>query len=131
MWIYNPPRKPKTGMSNALKEEVQTKANKLVKSILIPKYVIPPPKDMKYNYLIDIYSKWRGSHFYFCSKYCCPGPNAISPFFEAKYARLEYIGNNRFNLSYMRHNGQWLKIYTSLSLDECLSAIRDEPHFLP
>jgi len=131
MWIYSPPKQPKAGVPNSLKEEVQTKANKLIQSVLIPTHVLPPPKDMKFNYLIDIYSKWRGSYFYFCSKYCCPGPNAISPFFEAKYARLEYIGNNRFNLSYMRHTGKWWEIRTGLSLDECLSAIRDEPHFLP
>ena len=60
-----------------------------------------------------------------------PGPNAISPFFEARFARLEYLADDNYNLSYMRHTGQWWEIYRDLSLEECLSAVRDEPHFLP
>ena len=91
----------------------------------------PPPQAVVVDYIIDIYSKWYRIYFYFCAKYACPGPNAILPFFETKFARLEYIGNERFNLSYMRHTGQWWEIYTELSLDESLDAIRDEPHFLP
>jgi hypothetical protein len=47
------------------------------------------------------------------------------------FARMEYAGNDRFNLSYMRHTGAWFEIYTSLSVDECLVAVRDDPHFLP
>jgi hypothetical protein len=42
-----------------------------------------------------------------------------------------YEGDGKFNLAYMRHNGQWNVIHYGLSLDECLAAIRDEPHFLP
>jgi len=60
-----------------------------------------------------------------------PGPHAIAPFFEVGFARMEYIGDHQFNLSYMRHTEQWWEIYTELSLDECLAAIREEPHFIP
>ncbi|MGO9738244.1 MAG: hypothetical protein ACLPVO_12550 [Desulfomonilaceae bacterium] len=44
---------------------------------------------------------------------------------------MAYIGNERFNLAYMRHTGNWNEIYYYLSVEECLTAIRDEPHFLP
>ncbi len=37
---------------------------------------------------------------------------------------MEYAGNHRFHLSFMRHTGQWVELYTGLSLDECLAAIR-------
>jgi hypothetical protein len=40
---------------------------------------------------------------YFCSRFCSPGPRALSPFFESKFARLQYAGNERFNLAYFRH----------------------------
>ena len=55
--------------------------------------------------------------------------DVIQPDFESKFARLEYIGGNRFNLSYERHNGQWLELYADLTLDECLDAVRDDPWF--
>ena len=128
MWIYSPRKKP---VPDLLKAEVQSRANELVENVLKPEHIKPPPKDIEWNYIVDIYTKWHGSYFYFCAKYCSPGPNAISPSFETKFARMGYFGNNHFNLSYMRHTGQWWEIYTDLSSDECLTTIRNEPHFLP
>lgn len=131
MWIYKPPRRSKPKVPDTIKWNVEEKGRELVETILKPKHVKPPSGDERFNYIVDIYSKWYRNYFYFCTKYCCPGPNAISPYFEAKFARMEYVGNDRFNLSYMRHTGQWWEIYTGLSADECLAAISDEPHFLP
>ena len=44
---------------------------------------------------------------------------------------MEYIGNDKFNLAYMRHTGEWWEIYQELPLLECLSLITEEPHFIP
>ena len=60
---------------------------------------------------------------------CCHFPNAISPTFDTGFAPMEYIGKNQFNLSYMRHTGQWHEIYSGLSLDECLVKVKDEVRF--
>ncbi len=131
IWVFNPPKQPKPKLPNPLKANVTAEANDLIDTALKPAHVKPPTGDERFNYIVDIYSKWYRNYFYFCSKYACPDPNAISPYFEARFARLEYVGNERFNLAYMRHTGKWWEIYTELSLDECLHAIRDEPHFLP
>ena len=48
---------------------------------------------------------WRGPFLYFCSRYCSPAPHALLPFFESKVARLQYAGDERFNLAYFRHTG--------------------------
>jgi len=130
-WIYKPPKHPKPKVPDTIKLEVEAKARELIESILKPEHVKAPPKDKNSNYIVDVYSKWYRNYFYFCSKYACPGPNAISPYFEAKFARLEYVGNGRFNLSYMRHTEKWWEIYFELSIDECIAVIRDEPLFLP
>ncbi len=130
-WVYSPPRQPKPQVPDAIKAEVAAKADALIETALKPDHIQPPPEDPHFNYVVDIYTKWYRNYFYFCSKYHCPGPNAISPFFEARFARLEYVDNDRYNLSYMRHTEQWWEIYTELSLDECLATIKDEPHFLP
>lgn len=130
-WICKPPRQPKPIVPDAIKQEVETKAMELVETILKPRHIKHPPEDESFNYIVDMYTKWYRSYFYFCSKYHCPGPCCIVEFFEDRFARLEYVGNARFNLSYMRHTGQWWEIYTELLLGECLAAIRNEPHFLP
>lgn len=131
MWIRRPSRRSKPKVPDTIKQEAEAKARKLIETILKPKHVKSPSGNKHFNYIVDIYSKWHGNYFYFCTKYACTGPNAISPYFEAKFARLEYVGNERFNLSYMRHTEKWWEIYTDLSLDESLTFIRDEPLFLP
>jgi hypothetical protein len=131
MWIFSPPKQAKPDVIGAVKANVTAKARELIDTVLKPKHVKPPAEDAHFNYIVDIYSKWYRNYFYFCAKYACPGPNAISPYFEVKFARLEYVGNDQFNLAYMRHTEEWWELYTELSLVECLKAIRDEPHFLP
>jgi hypothetical protein len=131
IWVKSSQRHPRPRVPEAVKAQLEVKAGELIDSILKPLHVKPPREDEQFNYIVDIYSKSYRNYFYFFSKYACPGPNAISPFFEAEFARLEYVDNERFNLAYMRHTGKWCEIYTELSLNECLEAIRDEPHFLP
>ena len=115
----------------AIKQEVNQKAGELIENVLKPKHVQPPPKGRQLNYLVDITTKWLGSKCYFISVYRSPGPHAVSPTFETKFARMEYVGDGQFALSFMRHTGQWVRLYDGLSVDECLAAIRDEPWFVP
>jgi hypothetical protein len=128
-WVYSPPKPATPNVSEDLKTEVTTKANELIETILKPHYIQPPPENPQFNYIIDLYGKWYHSSFYFCAKYCVPGPNAIVPDFEAKFARMQYAGGNRFHLSFMRYTGQWVQLSSDLTIDECLVAIRDEPYF--
>ena len=130
-WVYSP-QKPSAGQIPAsLKAEVQRKAAQLIEETLKPRHLKPPPTDTTFNYIVDIYTKWHRHYVYFCAKYCVPGPNAIAPNFEAKFARLEYVGNNNFNLSFKRYTEEWIEVYPALSLDQCLSAIRDDALFHP
>ncbi|GCF11887.1 DUF3024 domain-containing protein [Dictyobacter arantiisoli] len=114
-----------------VKTEVTTKANELIEKVLKPQHIQPPPDNPQFNYIIDIYGKWYQRYFYLCATYRVPYPNATVPSFEAKMARMEYAGENHFHLSFMRHTGQWVELYTDVSLDEGLASIRDEPFFFP
>ncbi len=127
-WVNSP---PKPTVSDDLKAQVQAKAETLVQEFLKPEFIKPPPKNWRWNYIIDIHSKWHRSFFYFISTYRSRGPTAIKPTFESPFARLEYVGNRRFNLSYMRHTGKWWQVYQNLTLDQCLKTIREDPTFQP
>ncbi len=129
-WVYSPKKEPKPSIPEGLKATLQEKAEAIIEAVLKPTHLKPPPEH-DWNYIVDIYTKWYRSSFYFCAKYCCPGPNAISPDFESKFARLEYAGDSRFTLSFMRHTGQWVEIYGDLSIDECLTSIQEDPCFYP
>lgn len=112
-------------MTMAAKDEA------LIEKVMKPKYIQPPPEDQRFNYIIDIGAKWYRNYFYFFSTYACPGPNALSPSFESKFARMEYLGNATFALYFMRHTGEWVGIYDALSGEECMKAIQDDSWFVP
>jgi hypothetical protein len=130
-WVRAAKKPSKPQVSDGVKAELTTKAQGLIEEYLKPQHIKPPPKTDDFNYLIDLFTKWRGRYFYFCTKYASPGPYALSPTFDEQFARMEYAGKGLFNLSYKRHTGKWMEIYSGLTLDECLTSIRDEPHFLP
>ena len=130
-WMSGPAKQRTTALPGTLKDEVDTKVGELIEGVLKPRHVKPPPEGSQFNYITDITAKWIGSTCYFISTYACPGPNAIAPTFEEKFARLELVGNAKFNLSFMRHTGKWVELYASISLDDCIKAIQDDPWFMP
>ena len=131
VWTKPAEKKSTSSLTDALKAEVESKAADLIENVLKPKSVQPPPENAKFNYITDIGTKWHRNYFYFVSTYACPGPNAISPKFEVKFARMEYVGDGKFALSFMRHTGAWVGLYNALSVDECMKAIQDDGAFVP
>ncbi|MCP5003230.1 MAG: hypothetical protein GY941_04655 [Planctomycetes bacterium] len=129
-WVYSP-KKNKIKVSVYTQQDVQSKVDQYIESVLKPKYIKKLPKNYKSNYLINLYSKWHGHYFYLCGEYANPGPNAIAPTFDLKFARFEYTENNTYNVSYMRHTEKWLQLFIDLDLEEALSKIVDNPYFLP
>ena len=124
--------KPKTLLPDSLKAEVEAKAADLIENILKPKHVMPRPKDAHFNYIIDVGAKWYRNSFYFFSTYACPSPNALTPTFESKFARMEPLGGGKFALYFMRYTGkEWVGIGDGLSVDECMKAIQDDAWFVP
>src|SRR5262249_17481944 len=130
-WMVRPSKPKKPSLPESLKALVAVRAKQLVETVLKPKFIEPPPKKPRLNYIIDVDVKWHGSCLYFVSTYACPGLTAISPTFDAKFARVEFVGKNKFNLSFMRHTGKWVVLYEGLSLDECLHAIQSDFWFQP
>jgi len=113
-----------------VRSEVTQRAQALVEEWK-PSFIEKPPKGYRFNYIVDLYTKWRGKYFYFCTTYACPGPRALSPSFIAYFTRLEYVGNNRFNLAYMRHTDKWWETLRGLTLEDCLETIRGNSLYHP
>lgn len=110
-WRATPPKKSKPSAPESTQLILKEKADWLINDVMKPEYMKPAPTNDDFNYIADIYSKWYRNYFYFCATYNCPSANAISLSFETKFARMEYVAANRFNLAYMRHTGQWLEVY--------------------
>jgi hypothetical protein len=101
-WVASP---QKPTIPPSVKAAVTGRAQDLVDTVLTPRYVREPPSNPHLNYIVGLSTRWYRSCLYFCATYCCPGPNALSPSFEQRFARMEFAGENRFHLAYMRHIG--------------------------
>ena len=130
-WVYSPRKQAKPKVPDKQKQAVKAKADELVQAVLIPQHVKPPPEDNDFNYLANIYTKWYRHYFYFCSTYNVRGPHATAPSFEDKFARLEYVSEDNFNLAFMRYTGQWVEIAYDISLEEALAMISGDALFQP
>jgi hypothetical protein len=130
-WDIRPSKKSASSIPAVLKKEVEFKARDLINDVLKPKYVRPPEKDAKFNYISDIAGKWYRQFYYFISTYKCPHPDALEPTFEQKFARMEYIGDDKFALYFMRYTGEWVGIHDAMSVDESMESIQDDEWFVP
>jgi len=106
IWVYAPGLAPGMKVPAQVKGEVTRQGQGLVEEWK-PLSIEKPPKGYPFNYIVNLYTKWRGKYFYFCATYACPDPRALPPSFEGYFTRLEYVGNHRFNLAYMRHTGKF------------------------
>ena len=53
-----PPGKKSVSVTASIKAKVETEAKALIEHVLRPKYVLPPKGDEKFNYIIDLGTKW-------------------------------------------------------------------------
>lgn len=100
-WNIRPAKKP-VSVTASHRTEVEKKAQDLIENFLKPKSVLPPKKGEQFNYITDIGTKWYRNNFYFFLTYACPSPNALSPTFESKFARMEPLGDGKFALYAMK-----------------------------
>lgn len=130
-WNIRPATK-RASVTPSIKAEVETKAKELIENVLKPKHVLPQKEGEQFNYITDIGAKWYRNYFYFFSTYACTSPNAYSPTFESRFARMEPLGNGKYALYFMRYTGkEWVGIFDALSVDECMKAIQDGEWFVP
>jgi len=127
-WSYKP-SKPK--VPDSIKTELTTKAEHLIQTVLKPKFIKEMPKDHKFNYPVDIFSKWYKNYFYFCAQYYSPDSPSTSSSFDTKFARMEYQPDGNYTISYMRHTNQWQELFYDLTMEEALHDICEGPHFFP
>lgn len=129
IWIPSPTKAKKQKVSEGQKNEVNLFFEPLILQFKNELKSVKPNK--KYNYIIDIYTKWYQNYFYFCEKYKSESEFRTVDEFETKIVRLEFISENNFNFSYFRHTGQWHLVIENITLENCLEMIIDNPNFRP
>jgi hypothetical protein len=128
-WIRIEPKVKKTKITDKQKNEVSIFFEPLILQFKKELQKVKPNK--KYNYVIDIYTKWYQNYFYFCEKYKVVFENRLADEFETKFVRLEFVSKNNFKFSYFRHTEKWHVVTENITLEECLEMIIGNPNFRP
>jgi hypothetical protein len=129
-WVASTPRKPAPPpVPEALKLRLKQAADRLVAEVLAPRYVKQGPEHPGYNYVVEVFTRWYRSWFYFCANWKASSPHARPDGFETRFARLEYAGGDCFDLAFMRYTGEWITVYRSVDADAALALVRDDAYF--
>lgn len=124
-WTYTGGR-PAQRPSEREKREIDRACEAFINDVLKPRF-LPEIRPTAFNYPIDIFGKWHGGKYRFIQRFRNDDPeNALDPEFDSPFARIEYVGRGRFDVSYFRHTGQWWTVYRGVSLAEALSLLETE-----
>lgn len=120
---------PKCKLTKWEKQVRVAEAEEFVRTFYRAEFLPPPPPNPQFNYIVGFSVCWHGSYLRFIAKYACPGPNALTPFFEVPFARLGCFDSDRYNLWARRHNDQWMVLAEDLTLRDAFAEMRTNPWF--
>ena len=124
------PPKPSAAFSEAEKISVTAACEHLITDFMKPRF-LSEIQPTQFNYPIDILGKWRGAQYRFIQRYRSGFADNLGEEFDAPFARLDWIGRNRFDIQWHRHTGQWFRLYNGLTLVEAIAAIKADGHLHP
>jgi hypothetical protein len=116
--------------SAAEKLAIAAACEKFIADVLKPRF-LPAIRPTEFNYPIALSGAWHGNKYRFMIRFRSGDPHSREPEFEEPFARLEYVGRDRFDVSYQRHTGDWFCMFQGVSLAEALDLIENTPHFQP
>ena len=118
------------GLSETEKVTIAAACQQLIDEVLKPRF-LPVIHPTKFNYPIDIYGKWHGTRYRFIQRYRSGFPDNLNEEFDSAFARLDWVGRDRFDVQWHRHTGAWYCLYRGLSLTEALNVIKTDGHLHP
>jgi len=112
-------------LSKAEKATIAMACQQLIDEVLKPRF-LPAIRPTEFNYPIDIHGKWHGVRYRFIQRYRSGFPENLNEEFDSAFARLDWVGRDRFHVQWHRHTGAWYCLYRNLSLADALSAIETD-----
>lgn len=111
------------------KTAIAAACGQLIAETLKPRF-LPEIRATEFNYPVDIFGKWRGNKYSFVTRYRSGFPENAGVEFASAFTRLDHveesIDENRFDVMWHRHTGQWFCIHSSITLEEALRLIKIE-----
>jgi len=107
------------------KEKIIKACEALIADFFKPQF-LPNIEPTRWNYVIDIHGAWAGGRYRFMQRYRSGMEHNNGEEFDAPFARLDRIGPNKFDICWMRHTGQWQRLYTGETLAEAIHILKSD-----
>lgn len=111
------------------KAEIATTCERFITETLKPRF-LPEIHPTQFNYPVDILGKWRGSKYSFITRYRSGFPDSLNEEFDSAFTRLDHLpahfAQNRFDVMWHRHTGQWYRLHAAVTLEEALHLIETD-----
>ncbi len=92
---------------------------------------LPAVRPTEFNYPIAIHGEWHGDRYRFLRRYRSDDPRSGEPEFDARFARLDHVSRDLFDLSWHRHTGERVRHFPRVSLAAALHLIETGTYFEP
>jgi hypothetical protein len=117
------------------KAAIAATCDRFIAETLRPRF-LPTIRPTQLNYPIDIRGKGRGSKCSFILRYRSGFPENLGEELDSPFTRLDHAEESgadvHFDVMWLRHTGQWWRLYSAVTLEEALRLIEDvellQPH---
>ena len=96
-----------------------------IRDVLKPRF-LPEIKPTEWNYVIDIHGAWAAGRYRFMQRYRSGIEDNRGEEFDAPFARIDRMGQDRFDIYWMRHTGKWWRLHVGVTLAEALRILETD-----
>ena len=129
-WVHTGGRSGKKP-PEAEKRAITAACERFVENVLRPRF-LPEIRPTEFNYCVDLFGKWHGNKYRFMQRFRNDRPDRYTEQeFSSPFARLEYVGRDRFDLAFFRHTEKWWPVDLGVTLDEALELLEKDEIYHP
>ena len=96
-----------------------------LRSRLRPRF-LPEIRPTEWNYVVDIHGAWAAGRYRFMQRYRSGMEHNRGEEFDAPFARIDRMGQDRFDIYWMRHTGKWWRLHAGVTLAEALRILETD-----
>ena len=117
-------------LSTSEKSTVTAACQDLIEGFLKPRF-LPAIRPTAFNYPVDTLDNWHGTKYRFTQRYRSGFADNAGEEFDIPFARLNWIGPDRFDIQWHRHTGEWYLLHRDLSLAKAIATLKTDGHLHP
>jgi len=116
---------PSRSPPDAEKAHISITCRRFIDEVLKPRF-LPQIRPTEFNFPVDISGRWRGNRYRFLQRYRSGHAETLGEEFDAPFAAIDWMGPDRFDIQWRRHNDTWWPLYRSKSLAEALNILETD-----